>query len=385
MTASVLIFSACVAFVVYVLAGYPALLWLLVRMRSRHDARKLPVSAEAPLPTVSVILPVRNGERWIRAKLRTLDDLDYPADLVRIIVVSDGSTDRTVEIVRSYSERIILVELPPGGKAVAINEALKHATGEILFMTDVRQTLNAEALRALVDCFRDKRVGVATGELIITSDTAEQEQTGLYWRYEKWIRKHQSALDSVMGATGAIYAIRRHLADPLPPGTLLDDVYLPIRAFLRNYRILFVPEARAFDKAVDLGAEFHRKVRTLAGVYQLIGMCPRLIGPSNRMWLHFMSHKVGRLVLPYALLAMFVSSWFLLWPFSALLVAVQVAFYSVAILDPFIVGPRAVKRLSSAARTFTVLMWAAFCAASILVRPSDAFWRPATHKSPAQG
>ena len=364
-------FVASAAAVLYILFGYPLLLQFWPAQRRRAASRD-----PQTFRTVSVILPVKNGERWIRQKLDSLFALDYPQHLLQVIVISDGSTDRTEEIVREYRDRVVLLGNPQSGKSTAINHALTHATGEILFMTDVRQPIEPDALRFLIASFDDPVVGVASGELIIRkSDSAEEENVGLYWKYEKWIRKRHSAIDSVMGATGAIYAMRRSLARPLPAGALLDDVQLPLGAFFQGYRVLFVEEARAYDAPTALEQEFHRKVRTLAGVYQLFAVYPELLGPKNRMWLHFFSHKVGRLLLPYLLFVVFVSSLFLPWPWSVLMVSAQVMFYGVALLDVFI-PPSPLKKISSLAKTFSVLMWAAFCATSILFRSSDSLWKP---------
>src|SRR5262249_12218186 len=156
-----------------------------------------------------------------------------------------------------------VIELPSkSGKAVALSVALKSAHGEILFFTDVRQPLEPDALQHLVNRFADPKVGVVTGELIIRDGTTHEEaNVGLYWKYEKLIRKELSRLDSVLGATGCIYAMRRSLAKPLPPGTLLDDVHQPMNAFFAGYRIVMEDRAIAYDVPTGLEAEFWRKVR----------------------------------------------------------------------------------------------------------------------------
>ena len=255
--------------------------------------------------TVSVILPVHNGERWIRAKLESIQALDYPPELVEILVVSDGSTDTTENIVRSFRgrTRIQFLGVPKRGKAVALNTALAQAKGEILFFTDVRQQFHPDSLANLVACFADPQVGVVSGELVIRDGSGiEEASVGLYWKYEKWIRKQLSRLDSIMGATGCIYAMRRELAVTLPEGTLNDDMYLPLEAFFRGYRVILDDSALAFDYPTPLASEFRRKVRTLAGVYQIVGAYPALLGPRNRMWIHFVSHKLARLVMPWAMI-----------------------------------------------------------------------------------
>src|SRR5262249_27307012 len=154
-------------------------------------------------------------------------------------VLSDGSTDRTHEEVRRFISRanVHLIVLPRGGKAAALNAGIARATGEILFMTDVRQQLAPDSLNHLVACFADPEVGVVSGELVIREGVGQEEASvGLYWKYEKWIRKQLTRVDSVLGATGCIYAMRRELATPLPENTLVDDMFLPLAAFFRGYR-----------------------------------------------------------------------------------------------------------------------------------------------------
>jgi len=314
----------------------------------------------------------------MRQKLDSIFALDYPHDLLQVIVVSDNSTDDTEKIASAYGNRVLLLRNPNHGKASAINHALAHSTGDILFMTDVRQIIDSDALKILVACFDDPEIGVASGELIMRkSGSTEEENVGLYWEYEKAIRRRHSNIDSVIGATGAIYAMRRELARPLPESTLLDDVQLPMGAFFQGYRVLFVEPARAYDVPTTLNKEFDRKVRTLAGVYQLIKHYPQLLGPRNRMWFHFMSHKVGRLLLPFLLITMLIASHLLPYPWNFVAVGGQLSFYAVAALDPWI-PPSPIKKASSLARTFVVLMLAALCATKILFRPTQSLWKTAS-------
>jgi cellulose synthase/poly-beta-1,6-N-acetylglucosamine synthase-like glycosyltransferase len=365
------LFLLGVGFCAYTLFGYPLLLGLLARWRAR------PVRKAAWPATVSVILPVYNGERWMAAKLESILSLDYPADLIEILIVSDGSTDATEAIVGEYSDRarIQFLTEPKAGKAAALNTALARATGEILFFTDVRQELDPHSLANLVACFADAEVGVASGELVIRDGAGiEEASVGLYWKYEKWIRKQLSRVDSVMGATGCIYAMRRDLACPLPVGTLNDDMYLPLVAFFRGYRVIFDESALAYDFPTQLASEFRRKVRTLAGVYQVIGQFPALMGPGNRMWIHFISHKLARLLMPWAMIAAGVAGLGLPPPWNLRAAGAQAAAYALAVVDGWLPENSAFKRLTSPVRTFTVLMAASLCAVSILVVPARVLW-----------
>ena len=375
MTAATFLFVTSLALVVYVIFAYPLLLrFLPARKPGKHTSPPHPRS-------VSVIVAVRNGEPWIERKLNSIFNLSYPRECLQVIVVSDGSTDRTETITQQFPD-VELISIPPSGKAVALNHGMARARSEILFFTDVRQELHTDSLRALTAAFDDPEVGVATGELIIRKgDTTEENTVGLYWTYEKWIRKRHSAIGSVLGATGAIYTIRRELARAMPADTLLDDVYVPMAACLEGYRIVFVEKARAYDTPTALEAEFRRKVRTQAGIYQVVRALPRVLTPANAMWLHFISHKIGRVLLPFALLVMLVSGCFLPGQWASLVTGLQVSFYAIALLDRFLPDRFPLKRVSSLAWTFVVLMAAAACGSGILFLPSGTFWKTPTKTS----
>jgi cellulose synthase/poly-beta-1,6-N-acetylglucosamine synthase-like glycosyltransferase len=366
------LFICSLAFCAYTMFGYPLLLAMLARWRG-HPVHKAPRQS-----TVSIVLPVYNGERWIGAKLESVLRLEYPPELLEIIVVSDGSTDATESVVRQFTKRanISFLAVPHAGKAAALNAAVAKARGEILFFTDMRQELHPRSLANLVNCFADPQVGVASGELMIReSKEVEESSVGLYWKYEKWIRKQQSHLDSVLGATGCIYAMRRDLAAPLPPGTLNDDMYLPLGAFFRGYRVILDGSAWAFDYPTKLSSEFRRKVRTLAGVYQIVALYPALLGPRNRMWIHFFSHKLARLAMPWALLAAAIAGFYLPAPWNWWATGAQAGAYLLAIADPWVPGGFPLKRLTVPVRTFTVLMAASWCAAAMVFVPAAVLWK----------
>lgn len=329
--------------------------------------------------TVSILLPVHNGDRWLSDKLQSIRELNYPQELLDTIVISSASKDGTLTIAKEHEgPRLRVLEVEQPGKAKALNAGLAVARGEILFFTDVRQSLEPDSLRALVEHFADPQVGVVSGELVIREGNSHEEASvGLYWKYEKVIRSAQSRIGSVTGATGAIYAMRRELARALPEGILLDDVYQPLQAYFQGYRITWEPGAKAFDYPASLGVEFQRKVRTLAGVYEIIGLFPGLLLPNHRLWIHFVSQKLGRLLLPYALVAVVISSFFLpgVWKYVAL--AAQAGVYSLALLDRLVPEGSGLKRLSSPAGTFLAMMAAAVAgaAARLFVAP-DKLWKP---------
>ncbi|MBV8069314.1 MAG: glycosyltransferase family 2 protein [Acidobacteriaceae bacterium] len=276
------IFVIATLLVLYVLFGYPLLLSVWAKILPR------PIRKQFVPTRISILIPVRNGVHWIRPKLDSLLSSDYPPELLDILVISDGSTDGTNEIVESYPDpRVQLLALPPGGKATAVTRGLERVSAEIVVLTDVRQTFDSQALRTMIACFADPSVGVVTGELVIRSGLSlEEYNTGLYWRYEKWIRRNLNRIDAMLGATGSIYAIRRTLATPIPPDILLDDVYLPFKAAFAGTRIYFEDQAKAYDSPTSLETEFWRKVRTQAGVYQIMGHFHALLWPGNRRCVH---------------------------------------------------------------------------------------------------
>jgi cellulose synthase/poly-beta-1,6-N-acetylglucosamine synthase-like glycosyltransferase len=210
-----------------------------------------------------------------------------------------------------------------------------RATHAIVVFADARQRFAPDAIARLVRHFRDESIGAVSGELMIDASTSTiGDGVGAYWRYEKWLRRREAIVGSTLGVTGAIYAMRRDLWQPLPPDTLLDDVLAPLRVVLEGYQVTFDSHAHAFDEAPkDAEQELRRKMRTLAGNFQLLAQEPRLLLPGlNPVWLQFMSHKVARLLVPYALVALLLSSMALAprsW-FYAAACAAQLAFYLLA-------------------------------------------------------
>ena len=302
------------AFVIsYTYLGYPLLLAAWARVGKRL-IRKADTRSLGQWPAVSIIIAARNEGTRLPARLNNLLQLNYPGTR-EIIVVSDGSTDHTAEALREYEGRVRTVEIEAGGKPLALNAGVAIATGEILVFADARQQFSNDALVEIVANFADGHVGGVTGELVLDAESGDSKSTigdgvGLYWTYEKWLRRKESAVWSTLGATGAIYAIRRSLWQPLPAETLLDDVLVPMRVVLAGQRIVCEERAVAFDRTSDNAAnEVRRKTRTLAGNYQILAQEPRLLVPGiNPVWLQYMSHKVGRLLVPWALIGAFVSS-----------------------------------------------------------------------------
>lgn len=368
---AVVIFICSVAGILYVLLGYPMLVAVWARLFPK------PVFKQFHPRSVSVVIPVRNGARWVERKIESLLGSDYPGHLIEIVFVSDGSTDDTERIVAGYGDpRVRLLRLPAGGKATAVSKGVEAVSGEIVAFTDARQEIDANALRHMIACFADPSVGVVTGELYIRKGHNSQENnTGLYWRYEKAIRKNLSQINALLGASGSIYAMRRELTGPIPPDILLDDVYLPLKAAFSGFRIYFEEHARAYDYPTPLRSEFWRKLRTQAGVYQTLMHFPGLLWPGNRKFVHFLSHKIGRLLLPFAMLAIAISSVGLPHPWRESALLLQLAFYGLALIDPLIPERAWLKRGSSLVRTFVVLVAAALSGIAVFFVPAQRLWR----------
>ena len=372
--APVLLVSATLG-ILYILVGYPLLLAFCFR-RSAPPVRKNPEFRA----TVSILLAVHNGEEFIRRKLESIAALRYPRDLIEILIVSDGSTDATEQIVESFADsRVRLLRKARGGKPAALNLALQHASGDILFMTDVRQTIDPDALAHLVSNFADPSIGAVTGELhyLNAASAGEEADIEVYWRYELWARRRHSDIDSTFTPTGCLYAMRRTLAESLPPDTLTDDAVMAFRAILRGYRVIVDPKAVVFDYAGVKGGEFRRKLRTLGGLLQMHVRMPGYFSRANRMRFHFFSHKSARLVLPWALLLAWAATVALPGSlFRSFLLIDEALFVVLAALDQFVPKTSALKRISSPARSFLAMNAAALLAPAVFFVPHGVLWRP---------
>ena len=304
--------------------------------------------------SASILLPVHNEEQNLGRRLEELKRMLEPGG-GEIIVVSDGSTDRSVEIARQHGVRVI--EMPSKqGKAAALNAGAAAAQHEILVFADARQRWADDALARLIENFADPAVGAVSGNLALERTPGVLAGVRRYWRFEKWLRKQESRFDSQVGVTGAISAVRRPLFHPIPPGTLLDDVYWPMHVVLQGYRVVHEERAKAFDQLPEVPRdEFRRKVRTLAGNFQLLTLLPvsALFPWSNRIWWQWISHKLMRLAVPWALLGIFVSSFFLTENIYRFFFLVQLIGYDACLLGLIPPLGRAVKLLGSARRSWS--------------------------------
>lgn len=345
------VFWFSILFIFYAYIGYPLILYFWAKIRQK------PVKKEYIEPAVSIIIAAYNEEKFIGQKIENCLALNYPRDKFELIVISDGSEDQTNEIVRRFETRGVRFDhySERRGKAFALNLGISQARGEILFFTDARQILEKNSLRELVANFNDSSVAAASGELFLLEEKGNivSKGVGVYWKVEKWMRRKECQISSILGATGSIYCCRKEMVKPIPPGTILDDVLIPFRAILRGYRSVFDPEARAFDNASDdIREEFTRKIRTLSGNYQLIALEPSILNPlKNPVFFQFISHKIARLLVPFFMIILFISNLFLTSPIYITFLGLQIAFYSLALVSKW--GPN--NFLGSIMKSFNVI------------------------------
>jgi biofilm PGA synthesis N-glycosyltransferase PgaC len=355
------VFWLSVLLIGYSYAGYP--LWLYLR----RFLRAFPERREAISPFISIVLAVHNEETTLERKLQNLEELDYPSDRFEIVVVSDGSTDATNSLLAARASQRVrpVICADHQGKASCLNQGIQAARGEIVLFTDARQMLERESARRLIERFSDPAVGCVSGELMLgePGPANQHEGVGMYWKMEKRIREWEGAAGSVVGATGAIYAVRKKHLVTLPPGTILDDVYLPMHVVRQGARVVFEPGARAWDNFTESpGREFRRKVRTLTGNYQLLQLAPWLLTSENRVRFEFVSHKLLRLCVPFALAGALLSSLLLAEPFYRVLAVGQLAVYSLALVALVRPAPGLLGRLGNVVFSFLMLNTAAVVA-----------------------
>lgn len=360
MSAMVLVFWLSAGFLVYTYLGYPVVL----RAWARFMARRTFVGRREP--RVTLIVVAYNEAARIRKRIENFLELDYDWGRVEIIIASDGSTDGTAELARGYRSPFvkILEFRTRRGKSAVLNEVIPLARGEIVVLADTRQRFETEALRALVADFTDSAVGAVSGELVLQA-RAEGSEVGkgvdFYWRYEKLLRRMESNISSSIGVTGAIYALRKALFKHIPDATILDDVLIPMNVVRQGYRVLFEPHARAYDwTSADADTEFKRKLRTIAGNFQLLMLEPWLLNPFlNPAWFQTLSHKVCRLLSPLFLAAAFAAN----LPLAAQpayrgLLLLQLLFYAAAFLGYLTRGAARRPFLLNVPYAFCLLNWA---------------------------
>ena len=311
--------------ILYTFFGYPLLIGLLARFAHR------PVRQAAITPAVTLLIPAYNEAAVIARKIENSLALDYPHDRVEIVVVTDGSDDGTPGIVTSYAIQGVRLYHQPQrqGKMAAVNRVMPLVGGEIVVFSDANAVVEPGALRALVRNFADPSVAGVAGEKRVLGGGE-----GFYWRYESFLKRCDSALSSVMGAAGELFAVRRSLFEPPPQDTLLDDFVISLRLVEAGWRFVYEPEAVVAEQpSPTLAGEWRRRVRMAAGGFQSMRRLPGLLSPA-RGWVawQYISHRVLRwAVTPFLLPAVYGFNLLLLdQPFYRLLFLVQTLFYAIA-------------------------------------------------------
>jgi len=355
-----LLFWLSIFVILYAYLLYP--IWLF--FRARFSAR--PVHRKRIFPTISIVIAARNEETHLEEKLNNLRQLDYPAELFDTLVVSDGSTDGTNDILRNFVNcRVRSIFLPVhSGKAEALNRALEAVQGEIVVFMDARQRVARDSINALIEDFADPAVGCVSGALVLGgSEETVPGGVGTYWEMEKAVRYWESASGSVVGATGALYAVRRKLLPRLPAGLILDDVLIPMSVARAGSRVIFEPRALAWDKLpASPKQEFNRKVRTLFGNYQLLRLAPWLLTAANPLRFEFFSHKLSRLAVPFALIGAILASLFLPGPIYRLPLVAAIGVGTLGLLASVRAPVGVASRLTDLALAFVLLNTAAIVA-----------------------
>src|SRR5262245_28134456 len=301
-----IVLFASLGVVAYAYFGYPVLILLASRLFGREPDR--PEVPDKDLPTISLLIAAYNEEAEIGRRIENALETDYPADKYEIVVASDGSSDRTNEIVRGYERfGVRLLAFPVRrGKATVLNDAIPQPLGAGVRLADANTFTHATAAQRLAGWFRDPKVGVVCGRLVLTDPATGKNVDSLYWKYETFLKKCEGRLGALLGANGAIYAIRKTLFQGIPGNTIVDDFVIPLLARERSgCRIVYDKEAVAVEETpARLKSEFHRRTRIGAGGFQSIGMLFRLLSPRNG-WTSFTfaSHKILRWLCPFALLA----------------------------------------------------------------------------------
>jgi cellulose synthase/poly-beta-1,6-N-acetylglucosamine synthase-like glycosyltransferase len=329
-----ILFWACLALVTYAYLGYPLLVWGLSRV---FDRRVVPRGGDdVDLPTVSLLIAAYNEDAVIEDRLRNALAMDYPAEKLEIVVSSDGSTDRTTEIVRRYAGgRVRLLDYTHRrGKATVLNASVPELAGEIILCSDANTEIDPAAPRKLVRWFRDPGVGAVCGRLVLTDPRTGKNVDSLYWKYETFLKRCEGKLGALLGANGGIYAIRKAAFTPIPDGTILDDFVIPLVAKLRTgCAIVYDTEAVAREETPsEIGSEFHRRARIGAGGYQSLGLLWPLLHPRwGWTTLAFASHKILRWLCPFFLVGMLASNLVLCADlFFQAALAAQLLFYLVS-------------------------------------------------------
>ncbi|ARM31235.1 glycosyltransferase family 2 protein [Prosthecochloris sp. HL-130-GSB] len=337
MTIAYFLFWACLGLIIYTYIGYGMLVWLLLKAGVGTASR---TDRQGFEPDVTLLIAAYNEKEWIAEKVANCRELDYPENKLRIMFVTDGSTDGTPDILRSYPGITVLHEPQRGGKTAALNRAMDFIETPLVIFTDANTMLNSDAVRNMVRHYNDPSVGCVAGEKRIRQsekDAASGAGEGMYWKYESFLKKNDSRLWSAVGAAGELFSIRTELFEKLESDTLLDDFMISLRIAARGYRVIYEPDAYAIEApSAGLQEEMKRKIRICAGGIQSVIRLRQLLNPFRHplLWFEYVSHRVLRWTLtPLALAGLLVVNILLVNEhlFFQLFLGAQLMFYLMAL------------------------------------------------------
>jgi len=346
-----IIFWLSLFIVFYTFAGYGIFLYFLIKIKRALKGRPIiPNPANDQLPECTLIVAAYNEEGFIEDKIANSLKLNYPAGKLKMVFTTDGSSDKTPEIIGRHPEIQLLHQPQRAGKIAAVHRAMEYVTTEIAVFTDANTFLNADAIINICRHYSDKTVGCVAGEKRVHMEEnadASAAGEGFYWKYESALKKWDSELYSVVGAAGELFSVRRSLYQDVPADTVLDDFMISMLIAAQGYRIVYEPEAYAIETASEnVSEELKRKIRIAAGGMQSILRLTKLFNPFKYPVLSFqyISHRVLRwTVTPFLLILIFVLNAFL--PNNALydtVFAAQILFYLLAFLG-FIMEKRHIR------------------------------------------
>jgi cellulose synthase/poly-beta-1,6-N-acetylglucosamine synthase-like glycosyltransferase len=337
-----ILFWVSVSIVFYTYIGYGILLWCLVRIKELFIPYKETVLPQE-LPSVTLLIAAYNEEDYVEAKMQNCRELDYPADKITILWITDGSDDRTNELLQQYPDAKIYYQPERRGKTAALNRAIDFVQDSLVLFSDANSMLNKDALKEIVLKFSNPKVGCVSGEKRVEAqddDAVSSKGEGAYWKYESTLKELDSRLYSVVGAAGELFALRTELYQQLPDDTLLDDFMLSMLITMKGYKNAYCPKAYAVEGgSLDMKEEGKRKVRIAAGGLQSVWRLRSLLNIFRYGILSFqyVSHRVLRwTITPFLLFALLFITFFLylqgnLFLYGLILVA-QFIFYFLAIL-----------------------------------------------------
>jgi poly-beta-1,6-N-acetyl-D-glucosamine synthase len=337
-----LFFWISVVGIVYTYFGYPLLIFLLAKLVTTSG------TYQTGQPPVTLLIAAYNEENVIEDKIRNSLAIDYPKDLFQVLIVADGSTDKTCEIAKRYTTAGVDLLYQPErrGKMAAINHALPHARGEIVVFSDANNLYPVDAICSLIGPFGNPEVGAATGiKVIQQGDGSLGTSEGLYWKYESFIKKQESRLGSCTSAAGEMLAIRKNLYSPPPENVINDDFYIALQIVRSGYRLVYVPEAKSIERVSPSAEdEVTRRTRINAGRFQAIAMAKQIL-PFKRpllVW-QILSHKFLRPLVPFGMIGAALFNllavlfppksnglFILAKPYSLILLGLQILFYALA-------------------------------------------------------